>query len=162
MGSNTSASSSAIDRKKSIVIDIVIGLVVGLFGLGTLSGFGVYDTASRQVLADKCMYSMRDSAGLDRDALNRALEECREFRGMSIVDAMGELLGQMPSANPLGTVVVVAFTGAVIFHRVIGRRKFGRSIGELILLRRIPPQRPLPPPTAPDQQWLPPVAGNGQ
>lgn len=123
--------------------NVAVGLCITLMGIGILSGVGIFDTASRRVLAQECAYPMDASEGLSTESLNREIDECADFRGWSDLEAFFQIAQRIsfPAFVMIGVVLFLAFG-----HARLSRSRFGRSAGDRLVERFDRSERTLPPP----------------
>lgn len=113
--------------RKIRLANFFMGIVIVIAGMWIAARVGVFDEATRKLLADKCFVSMSASEGASSEWLNSEVEECAKFFEWGFLETMTLWVERFS----FGAVVWLALTfSAAIFQRRLLARLEKRTFGE--------------------------------
>ena len=107
--------------------NIGISAAIFLAGLGLASPLGLWDQATRKVLADRCLYPLGTTDGMSSDRLDELLSECANWLKWGPLETFTKILDQLTTGAWFYFAIVLALA---IAHTRIARTRGVRTLGE--------------------------------
>ena len=139
-------------------LDIALSALILTTGLGWVAD-QFFVQAQRELLADRCLYSMSATANMSSERISEEVSDCAEFLGWGEGETFFKVLERLAFS---GWVVVAVTIFLAFAHKRLSIKRFGRSFGQWLDQKLESRRQPaLPPPVVEvDSDTPEPNAGN--
>lgn len=140
-------------------LDIALSAFIVATGLGWVAD-QFFVQAQRELLADRCLYSMSATANMSSERISEEVSDCAEFLGWGGGETFFKVLERLAFS---GWVVIAVTIFLALAHKRLSTKRFGRTFGNWLDRKLESRRQPaLPPPVVEVNSDTPEPNGGNQ